>query len=341
MSAAEVLIGGVRRGRRDGVRAPLAPQGARAATTALLRRSFQLYRASVVVVALVWLLTLVPGLATDALTIAPRTTGPDLYDFDGPLRLLVAIVTLEAGPWQFNVLGFFIAALVLAPAVLWALARGWWPAVLAASWALFLAGRATLADVLPMQSEGPFPLLIWQVLFVHGMVLGWHRDSVARAVARTRGAVAAAIVAVALAAAYVRLHEIGLPARSRLRAGEWRRWDAEHFNKRDARRRPPDLHGRVHRSGVPRVPPLRTARRTRVAGPFCCRSAASRSTSSSSTSSSASPSRACSPATASAWPATPSCRSAAWRWSGRWSAGGSCSVSCRADSRPSSPVACA
>ena len=237
LSAAEALVAvsGVVVGMVFGRR--WVHRGARATSAALLRRSFQLYRASVVVVALVWLLTLVPGLATEALTIAPRTTGPDLYDFDGPLRLLLAIVTLEAGPWQFNVLGFFIAALALAPAVLWALARGWWPAVLAASWAAFAIGRVTGAEVLPTQSEGPFPLLIWQVLFVHGVVLGWHRERVARALRGRRGAVAAwVVVAAALVAGYLRLHELGLDPLGLDRllgfdAADWRRWDAEHFHK--------------------------------------------------------------------------------------------------------------
>ena len=237
LSAAEALVAvsgvvvGMVFGRRWLVR------GARATSAALLRRSLQLYRASVVVVALVWVLTLIPGLATEALTIAPRTTGPDLYDFDGPLRLLLAIVTLEAGPWQFNVLGFFIAALALAPAVLWALARGWWPAVLAVSWCAFFLGRATGAEVLPAQSEGPFPLLIWQVLFVHGVVLGRHRERVAGALRGWRGAaVAWVVVAAALVAGYLRLHEIGLDplgldALIGFDAADWRRWDAEHFNK--------------------------------------------------------------------------------------------------------------
>jgi hypothetical protein len=229
LSAAEalVLVSGVVVGMVFGRRWLVA--GGRATTRALLHRSFVLYRASVCVVALVGALTLVPGLATDALTIAPGTTGPDLYAFDGPLRTALAIVTLEAGPWQFNVLGFFIAALALAPAVLWALERGWWPAVLVVSWALFLLGRATHADVLPAQSEVRFPLLIWQLLFVHAVVLGWERERLERALARWRRPIVATVLAVAGVAALARLHEIGLDP---FFAGDaWRRWDAAHFDK--------------------------------------------------------------------------------------------------------------
>lgn len=206
--------------------------GPGATTRALLRRSCVLYRASVVVVALVGLLTLIPGLATEALTIAPGTTGPDLYGFDGPLRTALAVVTLEAGPWQFNILGFFIAVIALTPALLWLLDRGWWPAVLVGSWALFALGRATHAEVLPSQSETPFPLLIWQLLFVHGLVLGWHRRQVAAWLrGRRRGIVVAAVLVVAALAAYVRLHEIGLHPLG-WSSADWRAWDAEHFSKR-------------------------------------------------------------------------------------------------------------
>ena len=230
LSAAEalVLVSGVVAGMVFGRR--WIADGARATTRALLRRSFVLYRASVCVVAVVGLLTLVPGLATEALTIAPRTSGPDLYAFDGVLRTALAVVTLEAGPWQFNVLGFFIAALAVTPLLLCALARGWWPAVLGASWLLLLAGRATGADVLPAQSEMRFPFLIWQVLFVHGVVAGWHRARLSNALRRVRPALAGAVLAVAALAAYVRLHEIGLEPFGW--SGErWRRWDAAHFDK--------------------------------------------------------------------------------------------------------------
>lgn len=176
-SAAEVLVlvSGVVVGMVFGRRWRL--DGGRATSLLLLRRARKLYLASVVVVALVALARLVPWLDASALAISPYAAPPaDTYAHDGVARLLLAIVTLEAGPWQFNILGFFIAILALAPAVLWALARGWWPAVMVVSVALYLAGRWWEADVLPSQSERPFPLMVWQLLFVGGMVAGWHRE---------------------------------------------------------------------------------------------------------------------------------------------------------------------
>ena len=239
LSAAEALVAvsGVVTGMVFGRR--WLTRGPRATAAALLRRARRLYVASVVVVATVGVLTIVPGLATEILTIAPRTTGPDLYAFDGPARTALAVVTLEAGPWQFNILGLFIALLAVTPAVLWTLARGWWPLVVAASWGLALLGRATLAEVLPAQSEDRFPVLVWQMLFVHGLVLGWHRERVARLLRRSRRlrhGLLWAIAAAAIVAGYARLHELGLDplgidGRLGFDALDWRRWDAEHFDK--------------------------------------------------------------------------------------------------------------
>jgi hypothetical protein len=211
--------------------------GARATTLGLLRRSRKLYVTAVVVVALVSVLALVPGVAVDAVT-APSARPPvlDLGSAAGLLGSLLATVTLSVGPWQFCILGFFAAAVAAAPAVLWALHRGWWPAVLAASWGLYAAWRTWPVDVLPAQSERPFPFLTWQLLFVNAMVVGYHRDRVARAVRAAPGAVAATIVLLALTALYVQLrvdgHDpLGLDPLLGLSPADWAGWTPLHYDK--------------------------------------------------------------------------------------------------------------
>lgn len=223
LSAAEVLVAvsGVVVGMVFGRRWRMI--GARATSAMLLRRARKLYLASVVVVALVGAATLVPGLATDALT---RTATGDLYSFDGPLNAALGIVTLEAGPWQFSILGFFILCLAGAPAPLWALARGWWPAVVLASVLLFVAGRIWPVDVLPTQSERPFPVLVWQLLFVGGMVLGWHREQLAARLAlHHRGVITAVTSLAALSAAALLLGPAVLGSAA------WAAWEQHHFDK--------------------------------------------------------------------------------------------------------------
>ena len=224
LSAAEILVmvSGVVVGMVFGRRWLL--HGGRRTTALLLRRARTLYVASVAVVAIVGAATFVPGLDTEALSVSPRVVPPvDTYAYDGPLRAGLAVLTLEAGPWQFNILGFFIAIMAGAPLVLWALARGWWPAVLAASAGLYLLGREWHGDVLPSQSERAFPLLVWQLPFVWGAVLGWHRDRVA---ALLRPGVVRGVLGLAAVLAAARIagpHVLG--------AGAWEDFEAAQFHK--------------------------------------------------------------------------------------------------------------
>ena len=198
VSAAEVLVlvSGVVAGMVFGRR--WREKGGRETTAMLLRRARKLYLASVVVVGLVGLFTLVPGAGTDRLTV---TRGIDVYAFDGPLDGLVSLLTLSAAPWQFNILGFFVTVIALTPLLLRALSRGWWKAVAAGSIGLYLVGRAFDLHLLPTASERPFPLLIWQVLFVGGLLVGWHRARIERAVAGRGRAVASVTVTTAVACA--------------------------------------------------------------------------------------------------------------------------------------------
>ncbi len=199
LSAAEVLVpvSGVAVGMVFGRR--WLRDGGRAVTGQLWARARKLYLASVVVVALVGLASLVPGLATEAVAVA--RDGRDLYAFDGIARTALAVLTLEAGPWQFCILGFFVVSLIAAPGLLWVLTRGGWWVLLAGSLAVYLLGRRLDVDVLPTQSEGPFPVLIWQALFVPGLVVGFHRRRIATVLDRGRGTFGVLVGAVAIAAA--------------------------------------------------------------------------------------------------------------------------------------------
>lgn len=220
LSAAEVLVpvSGVAVGMVFGGR--WQRQGGRVVTRMLWARARTLYVASVATVTLVGLVTLAAPGATAALTTSRG--GRALYAVDGPSDALLAVLTLQAGPWQTCILAFFVATLIVTPALLWALRRGAWLPLLLASVATYLAGRRLGADVLPSQSEGPFPLLVWQVLFVPALVAGYHRPRVAAALARRRRAVVATVAAAAVTAAALRL---GLAPEA------VRQWRAAHFDK--------------------------------------------------------------------------------------------------------------
>jgi hypothetical protein len=160
------------------------------------RRAGKLYLTALVVLLGIFLISLVPFFQTDSLTTftdqgtggagqesAGRTynlyAGMEaLFQFPVAPQLLPAILLLQFGPWQFNVMGLYVILLLASPLILAALNRGkaWW--VLAATLAIYAVGTTTRFRLLPSQFEDSFPLLVWQVLFVIGLVAGFHRRKI-------------------------------------------------------------------------------------------------------------------------------------------------------------------
>ena len=182
------------------------------------KRAGKLYATALVVLIGVFLISLVPAINADTLTsFVDQGTGAaghggagrsyDLYaGMDSLLQFPVApevipgILLLQFGPWQFNVMGLYVILLLASPLVLWALSRGKAPWVLAATTALYAAGTIFRIRLLPSEFEDSFPLLVWQVLFIVGMVVGYHRQRIIGwLVAHSWVVVACTVAAAALA----------------------------------------------------------------------------------------------------------------------------------------------
>ena len=160
------------------------------------RRAGKLYVTALAVLVGVFLLSLLPFFHTEALTtFVDQGTGgaghsgagrtydlyagmSSLFQFPVPPQVLPAIVLLQFGPWQFNVMGLYVVLLLASPLILAALNRGKAIWVLLASLAVYAVGAVTRFRLLPSQFEDSFPLLVWQVLFVLGLVVGYHRRSI-------------------------------------------------------------------------------------------------------------------------------------------------------------------
>jgi hypothetical protein len=160
------------------------------------KRAGKLYATALTVLIGVFLVSLVPAINADTLTsFVDQGTGAagrggagrsyDLYaGMDSLLHFPVApevipgILLLQFGPWQFNVMGLYVILLLASPLVLWALLRGKVLWVLAVTTALYAAGAVFRIRLLPSEFEDSFPLLVWQVLFIVGMVAGYHRRQI-------------------------------------------------------------------------------------------------------------------------------------------------------------------
>lgn len=154
------------------------------------KRAWTLYVTALAVVLSVYALSLLPFINAAAVTTftgqggsAAAGTTYDLYagmdgllQFPPPQGLIPALLLLQIGPWQFNIMGLYVILLLVSPLILAALARRLAWLVLTASLALYTAGSVFRFRLLPSQFEDSFPLLVWQVLFILGVVAGYYRN---------------------------------------------------------------------------------------------------------------------------------------------------------------------
>ncbi|MBT1624186.1 OpgC domain-containing protein [Curtobacterium flaccumfaciens pv. oortii] len=168
-----------------------------AAAIGAWKRARKQYLVTLVVIAVVFALSFVPFLNTDAITtFTDRGTGTggvgaegrvyDLYPnamqllgYPPPWYAIRQFLLLEMGPWPFNIMGLFVVLSLFIPPLLWLIRRGFWWVVLVVSWALYVF-QALNPEFRPLNSqfEAVFPLLTWQVVFTHGLVLGYYRRQI-------------------------------------------------------------------------------------------------------------------------------------------------------------------
>ncbi|WP_309147124.1 OpgC domain-containing protein, partial [Curtobacterium sp. MCPF17_047] len=172
------------------------------------KRARKQYVVTLVVILIVFALSFVPLLDTDAITtFTDRGTGLDgvqaegrVYDlYPNAMQLLAypppwyairQFLLLEMGPWPFNIMGLFVVLSLFIPVFMWVIRRGYWWALLLVSWALYVF-QAVDPGFKPLnaQFDAVFPLLTWQVVFTHGLVLGYYRRQITRALTGRLGKV--------------------------------------------------------------------------------------------------------------------------------------------------------
>jgi hypothetical protein len=164
----------------------------------LCRRAILLYAAFVAVTLSVLALSLF-GVDTSSLTTLDGQ-GTAWFLEPRPMNLEVwrDVAMMRHGPWTFEIIGLYVFLLLAAIPCLIAFRRAGWRLPLAASWAMYAVYQVSPHQLTSAGFEDVFPLLAWQLLFVHGIAVGYYRDSIARSVARwPRGLPAAASVGAA------------------------------------------------------------------------------------------------------------------------------------------------
>lgn len=189
-----------------------------ATAVTMWRRARKQYLVALAVVLIVYALGRLPFVdASVATTFTDRGTGSDgeaatgqvydlypnadrLLDYPPPWYAVEQLLLLQIGPWVFNIMGLFVVLSLLLPGLMWLVRRRMWWLVLALSWAMYLAEARWDLRVLPSQFEDVFPLLTWQLPFLHGLVLGHYRRRVQAALTTRLGTVLVGVVVVGYAA---------------------------------------------------------------------------------------------------------------------------------------------
>lgn len=142
--------------------------GAAAAVLGHLRRAVVLYVAAVVLTLLHLLLDAAPGVASP---FGSYSRAGQLLALPPASGVATDLLALRITPGPVVLLGLFACLAVLASVVGPVCRRGRWWAALAASWVGFVVGAATGWHLPAVGWEAGWPLLVWQVPFVHAMVV--------------------------------------------------------------------------------------------------------------------------------------------------------------------------
>jgi len=228
--------------------AAIARGGEWAAALAAWGRARTHYLAALAVTLLVFAIGFIPFIdATAITTFTDRGTGDggrvyDLYpnaerllDYPPPWYAVRQLLLLEMGPWPFNIMGLFVVLSLAYPALMWLIKRKMWWLVLALSWGVYAVhDLAPDALRLPSQFDAVFPLALWQVLFTHGLVIGFYRRQIVRALTSIPGKIGTGVFVVGYAGFLVYLW-----------AGQAYGFTPVPF--------PADLYGSLYESGYQRI----------------------------------------------------------------------------------------
>lgn len=161
----------------------LVREGFKSTAIKLWKRAFQLYRINVIVILSIALLRFLTSLDVFAVSHWVPIAQPDvIFSLYPPettpwQEILRQALLLKIGPHQFQVIGLYVGLMAVAPLILFCLYRQQALLLILASWLLFLINQQLQLRVTGAGFEWGFPLLTWQLLFINGMMIGYHHEN--------------------------------------------------------------------------------------------------------------------------------------------------------------------
>jgi hypothetical protein len=161
----------------------LARDGWRVVVQGLSLRALTLYAAFVAVTLSILVISLA-GIDVSSVTAGNERAAAWFLD----ARMMSAaawrdVALMRFGPWPFEIVGLYVWLVLAAIPCLFALRFAGWKVVLAASWTLYAWYRIAPHPMTTAGFESVFPILAWQLPFIHGLTIGYHREGVSAVVA--------------------------------------------------------------------------------------------------------------------------------------------------------------
>lgn len=148
--------------------------GLNSAMQKLLERAKVLYFTSFILIAGLGLLSI----------FAPGMTRPSFDRAPGEWwQILLAAATLHLAPPIVDILQLYVLCLLASPAIFWLLRRGLVLPLLTASWTLWWIQQVHPYSFSLQPLDRPHPYFVfstWQILYVHGVAAGYHKDKLAK-----------------------------------------------------------------------------------------------------------------------------------------------------------------
>ena len=161
----------------------LEKSGLKVASMLLWKRAFTLYRVNIYVIISIVLLSLIHFVNVFEVTHWTNPWSKESFPLFPPegaslTTYIWQTILLRISPHQYQVIGLYVVLLATAPAALYLLSRNKIAILLIVSWSLYFLNDFLHLKITGARYEMAFPTLTWQLIFFHGMAIGYYRHIV-------------------------------------------------------------------------------------------------------------------------------------------------------------------
>ena len=147
----------------------------------LVERSVQLYFINISIVALIIVFSMVPFIDLDVIKTFKNWGNGEVYQLfphenNKWYQSATKVLLLRSSPHQIQILGLYCSLLILTPIAIWLFNHGKTSWVVFVCAGLYVYNLASPSRFTQAQFEYAFPLLSWQVLYIAGLAVGYHKD---------------------------------------------------------------------------------------------------------------------------------------------------------------------